>query len=166
MILGMASRRSSPVDPLSERSRNLTAEIAALEAQIRDLGAQIETARSPSEPRDSNENAAAESDANPSVFTSTSRPAMPTQGLFLGGRAQPDPGEKTTLSRGRAGRGRRKRPRSTPTADPRLISYLAAGSIQGLRPLRYEKRVARNRVFALTLVFLFVVWGLIALLRH
>jgi len=47
-----------------------------------------------------------------------------------------------------------------------LISYLAAGSIQGLRPLRYEKRVARNRVFALTLVFLFVVWGLIALLRH
>jgi hypothetical protein len=34
-----------------------------------------------------------------------------------------------------------------PTAsNPRLVNYLAAGSIHGLRPMRYEKRVARNRV--------------------
>ena len=36
-----------------------------------------------------------------------------------------------------------------PLVNPKLINYLAAGSIQGLRPLRYEKRVARNRFFAL-----------------
>ena len=36
-----------------------------------------------------------------------------------------------------------------PPANPKLINYLAAGSIQGLRPLRYEKRMARKRFFAL-----------------
>jgi hypothetical protein len=41
--------------------------------------------------------------------------------------------------------------------NPKLVNYLAAGSIQGLRPMRYEKRVARNR-------FLFIVLGVLALL--
>ena len=50
-----------------------------------------------------------------------------------------------------------------PLANPKLINYLAAGSIQGLRPLRYEKRVARNRFFFLAgsvgLLFLgFLLW--------
>jgi len=40
------------------------------------------------------------------------------------------------------------------TSNPKLVNYLAAGGIQGLRPLRYEKRVARNRfVFLVTLLF-------------
>ena len=48
------------------------------------------------------------------------------------------------------------------TTNPKLVSYLAAGGIQGLRPLRYEKRVARNR-FIVFAVFLFVVLlGLLA----
>ena len=34
------------------------------------------------------------------------------------------------------------------TLNPRLVSYLAAGGIQGLQPLRREKRVARNRLIA------------------
>ena len=42
------------------------------------------------------------------------------------------------------------------TSNPRLVTYLAAGGVQGLRPLRYEKRVARNRFIALV-AFLFVV---------
>jgi hypothetical protein len=44
-----------------------------------------------------------------------------------------------------------------PTMNPKLVNYLAAGSIQGLRPMRYEKRVARNRFllgFFLLLAFL------------
>ena len=40
------------------------------------------------------------------------------------------------------------------------IQYLAAGSIQGLRPLRYEKRVARNRFLALLALLILVLWGL------
>ena len=44
---------------------------------------------------------------------------------------------------------------------------LAAGGIQGLRPLRYEKRVARNRFIALVILLFFVLLGAISvLLRH
>ncbi len=45
--------------------------------------------------------------------------------------------------------------RGPSTTNPKLVSYLAAGGIQGLKPLRYEKRVARNRFIALV-VFLFL----------
>ncbi|HSH93692.1 MAG TPA: hypothetical protein VK968_06070, partial [Roseimicrobium sp.] len=50
------------------------------------------------------------------------------------------------------------------TNNPKLINYLAAGSIQGLRPLRYEKRVARNRVVALALFLLLVLFGIFSIL--
>jgi hypothetical protein len=50
--------------------------------------------------------------------------------------------------------------------NPKLVNYLAAGSIQGLRPMRYEKRVARNRVLALVIVILLVLVGLWAILPH
>ena len=50
---------------------------------------------------------------------------------------------------------------SGPTSNnPKMVQYLAAGSIQGLRPLRYEKRVARNRFLALLGLLLLVLWGL------
>jgi len=52
--------------------------------------------------------------------------------------------------------------RGPPTSNPKLVNYLAAGSIQGLRPLRYERRVARNRFIALLLFLVLVLWGLIA----
>lgn len=42
------------------------------------------------------------------------------------------------------------------TSNPKLVSYLAAGGVQGLRPLRKERRVARNR-FILFSALLFVV---------
>lgn len=46
-------------------------------------------------------------------------------------------------------------------SNPKLVNYLAAGSIQGLRPLRYEKRVARNRFLVFVAVLIVVLWGLI-----
>ena len=54
-----------------------------------------------------------------------------------------------------------------PPSNPKLVNYLAAGSIQGLRPLRYEKRVARNRFIFFAVVLLLVLWGFFyAILRH
>ena len=50
------------------------------------------------------------------------------------------------------------------TSNPKLVHYLSAGSIQGLRPLRYEKRVARNRFVFFAVVLLGVLWGLIAII--
>lgn len=52
--------------------------------------------------------------------------------------------------------------RGPPTSNPKLVNYLAAGSIQGLRPLRYERRVARNRFIVLVIILVLVLWGLIA----
>ena len=50
---------------------------------------------------------------------------------------------------------------SGPTSNnPKMVHYLAAGSIQGLRPLRYERRVARNRFLAFLVLLLLVLWGL------
>ena len=56
---------------------------------------------------------------------------------------------------------RRKR-----TAHSKLVDYLAAGSLQGIRPLRYERRIARNR-FLLFFVFLFLILvGILTLLHQ
>lgn len=48
-----------------------------------------------------------------------------------------------------------------PTTNPQLVNFLAAGSIKGLRPLRYEKRVARNRFLTFFAVLVLVLYGLI-----
>ncbi|MBI2926878.1 MAG: hypothetical protein HYY24_14370 [Verrucomicrobia bacterium] len=45
-------------------------------------------------------------------------------------------------------------------ANPRLVTYLVAGNIKGLQPLRYEKRVARNRFLGLSVLLVLVLWGL------
>lgn len=54
--------------------------------------------------------------------------------------------------------------RGPATSNPKLVNYLAAGSIQGLRPLRYEKRVARNRFIAFVTLLILALWGMIAML--
>ena len=54
--------------------------------------------------------------------------------------------------------------KTPPASNPKLVNYLAAGSIQGLRPLRYEKRVARNRFIFLVVVLLLVLWGILAVI--
>ena len=57
--------------------------------------------------------------------------------------------------------------RGPSTANPKLVNYLAAGSIQGLRPMRYEKRVARNRfLFFFAGLFLLLLGLLGMFLRH
>ena len=44
--------------------------------------------------------------------------------------------------------------------QPKLVSYLAAGGIEGLRPLRYEKRIARYRFIALIIAVFLVLLGI------
>ena len=55
--------------------------------------------------------------------------------------------------------------RGPTTGNPKLVSYLAAGGIQGMRPLRREKRIARNRTIALAIILLLALLGLIAVFR-
>lgn len=44
--------------------------------------------------------------------------------------------------------------------NPKMIKYLATGSVQGLRPLRYERRIARNRTIGLMSILVVVLYGL------
>src|SRR5260221_4528050 len=52
--------------------------------------------------------------------------------------------------------------RGPPTSNPRLVNYLAAGGVHGLRPMRYEKRVARNRFILLIIVLFLILLGVIS----
>jgi|SRR5580765_3782613 len=45
------------------------------------------------------------------------------------------------------------------TTNPKLVSYLAAGGIRGLQPLRKEKRIARNRFLLFTAILFSVLLG-------
>jgi uncharacterized small protein (DUF1192 family) len=52
------------------------------------------------------------------------------------------------------------------TNNPRLVNYLAAGGVHGLRPLRYEKRVARNRFYFFTGILFLLLLGTILFFLH
>lgn len=56
--------------------------------------------------------------------------------------------------------------RGPKASNPKLVSYLAAGSIQGPRPLRYEKRVARNRFIVLVIGLLILLIGILSVFVH
>ena len=55
--------------------------------------------------------------------------------------------------------------RKSPGAQSKFVNYLAAGSIQGIRPLRYERRIARNRFLVMFGVVMLVLFGIFALLQ-
>ncbi len=62
---------------------------------------------------------------------------------------------------------RLRRQFSRPAAsDSRLVTYLAAGGVRGLRPLRYEKRVARRRFIVLVAVLLIILFGIFYTFIH
>ena len=52
------------------------------------------------------------------------------------------------------------------TTNPKLVSYLAAGGIQGMRPLRYEKRVAKRRFILLVAVLFLILVGLLVVFMN
>ena len=153
-------------DPISERARALNAEIAALEAQINKISAYVEEGQS--QPR-------LRSTVLPHSATVTAppRPAPPVvrqpiieevdkEQLKARPEIETAPEHYNELGVRKynlAAFVRRVKShfRSPPAANPKLVNYLAAGSFQGLRPMRYEKRVARNR-------FLWLVIGLFLLL--
>jgi uncharacterized protein involved in exopolysaccharide biosynthesis len=164
-------------DPISDRARALNEEIAQLEAQIKKLDA--EGQRQTNQPR-------LRSTALPHGITLN----QPANGISAPGPREPifeevdqnklkDAGETATTPEHFNELGVRKYDlpalfrrwrnhfRGPSTTNPKLVSYLAAGGIQGLRPMRYEKRVARNRFIALVFVLLVVLVGIIAVfVRH
>ena len=151
-------------DPIADRAKALNAEIAALEARIRKYEAQVDPAP-----------------AGPRLRSSTAESARPTP------PPAPDPVfEKVDTARLMKPQepavtpahfndfGARKYDlpallqkvrglfRGPTTSNPKLVSYLAAGGIQGMQPLRRERRIARNRFIALVIFLFFALLGLLA----
>jgi hypothetical protein len=163
-------------DPITDRARALTSEIEALEAQIRTLDNRLQQQsvrprlRSTALPQNS---APPGLDAPTAVLpprepifeevdlarlqTQTNSHVSAAQFNELGVRKYDFPALLNRI---------RNHFRGPSATNPKLVSYLAAGGIQGLRPLRYEKRVARNR-FIVFVIFLFVMLlGLVAAFFH
>jgi hypothetical protein len=156
-------------DPISDRERALSDEIAQLEAQIKQLDTQLQ--RNDSHPR----------------LRSTAMPQGPATGHSPSPPQPPPPPEPIFEDLGRDRLKNREEGGGTPehynelgvrkydlpalwhriqqnfrgpsTTNPKLVSYLAAGGLQGLRPLRYEKRVARNRLILFVIMLACVLVG-------
>jgi len=166
--MGIFSKKS---DPISQRSRKLEAEIAALESQIHKLSVKKE-----------------EPEAHQPRYRSTALPHQPGAGRLDTSRAHPEPifeevdhssihnmqqKDSSPLHYNEAGVRKFDLPalwgrcvafvRPPSPSNPKLLSLLAAGNIKGLQPLRREKRIARNRVILLAIIFLFLLWFILGL---
>ena len=168
-------------DPISERATDLTAQIAALEAQIKELARQEALPPTPFSAVPPPTVTPQETVPGQPRLRSTTRPrglntpaaTVPSRPIFepvdlhpLGqDPVTPPPPELGTRKVDLASLWQRVRNhlRGPSTSNPKLVSYLAAGSIQGLRPLRYEKRVARNRALLFIAALVLALWGLVAI---
>jgi hypothetical protein len=157
-------------DPISDRERALNDEIAQLESQIKRLDTQLQ--RNDFQPR----------------LRSTALPQGQTASPAIAPAPPPVPAEPIFENLGRDRLKNREEGGGTPehynelgvrkydlpalwrriqqnfrgpsTTNPKLVSYLAAGGLQGLRPLRYEKRVARNRLILFVIMLICALVGL------
>jgi hypothetical protein len=162
----MALWNGKKTDPIAARARALNQELEALKAQIHKLGSELQRGEGPSggEPR--------RRDSEGLIFREPVFEVVDHQRVTTGSDRDPPTGHYNDLGVRKydlAGAWRRfaRHFRGPPASNPKLINYLAAGSIQGLRPLRYEKRVARNRVLVLALILALMLVGIISVfLRH
>lgn len=174
-------------DPITLKEKALNQQLAALQSEIKQLSARLEK---PADEEDhANDHAAAQQlmvrstatpqSARPAHGTPASVRNIPPREPIFESVNQGPPQSSDTDSKDHfndlglrkydilAGFRRLKRMLRGPSAhNPKLVSYLAAGSIRGLRPLRYEKRIARNRTLALTGFFLIILWIVIGLARR
>ncbi len=168
-------------DPITDRARALAEEIAALEAQIKRLDSKLQP--TPAAPAPRLRSTALPHGASVPVHHSPPPPEPPpraTEPIFedVDQKRLKDKEEPAATPDHFNELGVRKYDlaafirrwknnfRGPPTANPKLVNYLAAGSIQGLRPMRYEKRVARNRFLFVTVGILLLLFGAFVMFFH
>ena len=170
--MAFAKKKAKTVDPISDRARTLNTQIAALEAEIKKLdtqiqhnpaprlrstaiphGATIDRTHEPPPPPPAQEPVFEEVKPVPA----SDETDAPDQFNELGVRKYDLPALIQRL------RQRFSRPVAS---NPRLVTYLAAGGVRGLRPLRYEKRVARNRFIVFAILLFSLLLGTLLVYLH
>ena len=161
------------IDPISDRARALSQQIAALESEIKKLDTQIQRAPAPkfrstaiphgeTIARKLEAPIAPKPTAHEPVFEKINQePLQPRAAAEsddhyndLGVRKYDLPALWSRI---------RNHLRGPTAVNPRLVNYLAAGGVHGLRPMRYEKRVARNRFILLVVVLFLILLGVISM---
>jgi hypothetical protein len=167
-----AKKKAKQVDPISERARTLNDQIASLESEIKKLDTQIQRtpapkfrstaiphgetiARKPEPPPPPAPKPVLHEPVFEEVNPKSFQPEADPRDRYneLGVRKYDLPALWERL---------RNHFRSPTTNNPRLVNYLAAGGVHGLRPMRYEKRVARNRFILLVVVLFLILLGVIS----
>jgi len=170
-----AKKKVNPADLISARARTLNDQIASLESEIRKLDGQLQSSsakpklRSTAIPHGATVARTPEPQPNASAGRASPRAEKPVSHEPVFEEVNAKSFQPEADSRDRYNElGVRKYDlpalwerlrnhfRGPTTNNPRLVNYLAAGGVHGLRPMRYEKRVARNRFIALC-IFLFVI---------
>lgn len=168
----MAWLKKKP-DPLSDRARALSAEIASLESEIKRLDAQLQTdsdqfrpraAAAPIAPTTARDvGQAPRPPARPprqTIFEEVNQERLRTRTESVNTPAHYNELGVRKYDLPALMRRMRNMFRGPTTSNPKLVSYLAAGGVQGLRPLRKEKRIARNRFIAFAVVLFLVLLGI------
>src|SRR3954463_15411383 len=185
--MGLFSKKA---DPIASKARQLEQQIAAVQLQIKQLNRKLDQPQAaPAAHSDSNgqqrgiaplnSNVPARSSVMPQAHRAAQIRNVPREPIFesvdqAAPAAQSDPSKALFNDLGvrkydlpAAWRRLVGVFRGPATHNPRLVSYLAAGSIRGLRPLRYEKRVARNRFILMSFFFVVVLyWATAVFWRH
>lgn len=186
--MGLFSKKR---DPISEKAKLLNEQISALESEIKKLARKREQqAATPANASSPFAGPFADPSGSPAHRTHTAAPrlrstALPHQPLDAVPGAVPEPiFEEMDQARihsapeansnahynelgvrkydlASAWQRVKNQFRGPVASNPKLVHYLSAGSIQGLRPLRYEKRVARNRFIALACFLVLALWGVL-----
>jgi len=147
-------------DPIARRAKSLASEIAEVEAQIRHLDIQSRAEQSDLPRLRSTTHPNAGHPSRETFLEQVQLQERPTRRHDAAGTREnlgvSDP-DRVSFWRRLSGLFRKP----AVSSDPKLVNFLAAGSIQGLRPLRYEKRVARNRFLAFTALLILVLAGLL-----
>ena len=167
-------KKVEKADPISDRARVLNEQIAALEAEIKRLDTQLQRTptprlRSTALPHGATISRTHEQPAplpqplpaREPVFEEINRGPLKARGETATPEHFNELGvRKYDLSAlfNRI----RNHLRGPTTTNPRLVNYLAAGGVHGLRPMRYEKRVARNRFILLIVVLFLALLGIIS----
>jgi hypothetical protein len=175
--MAFAKKKDPRVDPISDRAKTLNDQITALETEIKKLDTQLQ--RAPAPPR-------FRSTTLPHGATIPNAPEKPaplpptaSEPIFEEINHQPLQARNETEAPDHYNElGVRKYDlpalwhrlrnhlRGPTTTNPRLVNYLAAGGVHGLRPLRYEKRVARNRFIFFAAALFLLLLGLFLVFLH